>query len=483
MTSGTGDVPAIQSRGAQVAGAAILSIALVALVARWLGSRGELWIDEIWSLTLIAPLSGPFDVFWKIAHDNNHFLNSFWLMLAGPDADVTLYRFPSVVFGGLSVIAAASIFWRSSKASAAVAAILIAVALAYVQHGSEARGYSGLIFFVLVALSAWVRTAGDHENAASRWVLALAVGLGAFFHLTMVAALAVMGLASLIVLFRQKLPIGDIFGRCLTIYVPAGVALLPVFVAIIAGVRTTGEFAVGGVDPFTFKAFIFGYGGALANVAVPEGFVPGAIALAVAAALIGAGWAMGLISAPLRALAIAGLIVLPLIMLALRPPNMGYPRYFLIPGLIFLIVFAEMLGELWRRDGAMRVCAGVSLALIVLGQGAAVAAFLRDGRGAREPVVRAILASDDRSYGSNAAFGVPMTVNYYAKKLGGQAEFVPEAEFCERQPHWFIGEVPRERGAPPQKFTYGPEKCPLAFELDPVANKPGYTELFLYRRL
>lgn len=87
-----------------VAIAAVVGLTLLGCTARVLAARGELWIDEIWSLTLVAGLTSPDQVFWDLPHDNNHILNSLWLYLAGPDRAPIVYRVPAIAFGTTSIL-------------------------------------------------------------------------------------------------------------------------------------------------------------------------------------------------------------------------------------------------------------------------------------------------------------------------------------------------------------------------------------------
>ena len=77
----------------------LLLILVVAAVPRVLGLRTELWMDEILSLKLIGELESPLGVFTSVHHDNNHYLNSLWLMGVGVDARSWLLRLPPVVLG------------------------------------------------------------------------------------------------------------------------------------------------------------------------------------------------------------------------------------------------------------------------------------------------------------------------------------------------------------------------------------------------
>jgi hypothetical protein len=47
---------------------------VAAMAIRICGAWNDLWLDEIWSLTLVGPISSPWQVFTQIHHDNNHYL-------------------------------------------------------------------------------------------------------------------------------------------------------------------------------------------------------------------------------------------------------------------------------------------------------------------------------------------------------------------------------------------------------------------------
>jgi hypothetical protein len=79
------------------------------LTLRLLGARGDLWHDEIWSIVLLKPLTSVDQIFWRINHDNNHFLNSIYQYVVGPDAAPLVQRGLSITLGACTVIAAAAI--------------------------------------------------------------------------------------------------------------------------------------------------------------------------------------------------------------------------------------------------------------------------------------------------------------------------------------------------------------------------------------
>src|ERR1700730_1378940 len=85
----------------------VLAAVLVSgLALRIAGSAGELWLDELWSLVLVAPLKTPIEVFTRVHHHNNHYLVSLWIWLCGANQAWWVYRAPSVVAGTGACVAA-----------------------------------------------------------------------------------------------------------------------------------------------------------------------------------------------------------------------------------------------------------------------------------------------------------------------------------------------------------------------------------------
>lgn len=70
----------------------IAAATLIGLTLRILGARGDLWLDEIWTLKLLEHVGSPGEIFWNLAHDNNHPLNSLYLYFVGADASALAQR-------------------------------------------------------------------------------------------------------------------------------------------------------------------------------------------------------------------------------------------------------------------------------------------------------------------------------------------------------------------------------------------------------
>ncbi|HEY1302347.1 MAG TPA: hypothetical protein VGF24_02280, partial [Vicinamibacterales bacterium] len=52
-----------------------------AIGLRVIAARGDLWLDELWSLSFARQLDSPLQIWTSIHHDNNHPLNTLYLFV------------------------------------------------------------------------------------------------------------------------------------------------------------------------------------------------------------------------------------------------------------------------------------------------------------------------------------------------------------------------------------------------------------------
>lgn len=126
---------------------------VLAGILRAFAARGELWLDEIWSLvTVRQTIKSPIEIITVLKLDNNHFINSLWIWLQ-PDSALDFdFRLLSIVAGSLGVMFAAAICGQHSRLSMSVGAIIIGTSFLQVHYSSEARGYGPLCAAVLWAV-------------------------------------------------------------------------------------------------------------------------------------------------------------------------------------------------------------------------------------------------------------------------------------------------------------------------------------------
>ncbi|MGD8277929.1 MAG: glycosyltransferase family 39 protein [Gemmatimonadota bacterium] len=166
---------------------AVSLLAVAAAVLRGIGLNGGLWVDEMYAVNLSVSRS-----LWQILTtfdgDGQHPLFAVLAHLSSAVLGQSAWsaRLPAVLFGVASVPMLYLLGRRvTTRAEALMAATLLTVSYHHVWFSQNARGYSMLAFFAILATYALVR--GLREGGWRWFVLyAVAVALGAYTHLTMV---------------------------------------------------------------------------------------------------------------------------------------------------------------------------------------------------------------------------------------------------------------------------------------------------------
>lgn len=157
-----------------------------------------LWIDEVMSLVnYIRPPLG--ESFTSFPSQNQHMLYSLLghLSTALLGESAFALRLPAVGFGVGSIWA---LFLLGSKVSgrreALLASALMTVSYHHVWFSQNARGYTGLLFFALLATWFWIRA--SRRGGIGPWAGYIAmVCLGMWTHLTMLFVVAAHGIVYL----------------------------------------------------------------------------------------------------------------------------------------------------------------------------------------------------------------------------------------------------------------------------------------------
>ncbi len=164
---------------------ALCAVLVVAAILRAIHLDAGLWYDEI--MTLVNSIRLPV---WTLLTEyttlNNHILYTLSAKLAVAcfgEAPWAL-RLPAMLFGVASVWA---LWWLArmliGRREALLAAILLACSYHHIWFSQNARGYTGLLFFGLVATALFVR--GLREHAVRDWVLyGIVVVLAMYMHLS-----------------------------------------------------------------------------------------------------------------------------------------------------------------------------------------------------------------------------------------------------------------------------------------------------------
>lgn len=170
-------------------------LTLLALVLRLWKSNTDLWTDEVFTLLDFA--RKPFgEILTSFQSQNQHFLYS---ILARASISVWgesawALRLPAVLFGAGCVPVLFLLCRRLLGAKAALlAAALMTVSYHHIWFSQNARGYTGLLFFTLLATELWFRAL--EKNTYVDWfAYSAAIVGGMWIHLTMAFVVGAQGL-------------------------------------------------------------------------------------------------------------------------------------------------------------------------------------------------------------------------------------------------------------------------------------------------
>ncbi len=408
-------------------------------VLRLCAARGDLWLDEIWSLQLARVAPTALDVIWGLHFDNNDYLNTLWMRLCGDGAPALLERALSVGSGLALVALGAAAPLERGRLAAAATALLLAGSRFLVHYGSEARGYGPALLCALAAYVALDRYLATRER---RWAAAFAVAaaLGILSHLTFVFVLA-GALAWLAADFAVQRRANAV-----------DLALLGLPLALVAflWVVDIRLLAVGGAPHYDPAAVLPDLEGA--TLGLPPGPLRW-LGLGFAAVAAYELFALGR-ARDLRAVFFAGLFLAPLPYLLVLRPEYVYPRHFAVLVPLFLYLVGSGLARLAGQGRLGLAAALAALAVFAAGNAVQLGALLRDGRGHYREAVELILANSPPgpvTVGSFHDFRNRTVLEDQTRRLGVQDRvvYVEAGKFGERPPQWLVLHDFREE--PPRK--------------------------------
>jgi hypothetical protein len=386
----------------------------VGTVVRVFAAHNDLWFDEVWTLQLLRERVHSFgDVFTNLKHSNNHHLCSLWMWLVGQNASALVYRLPSVLASIGTIVLAGLLGLRQSRLEGCIAVILTSWSYLLIHFGTEARGYSLVIFFALLA---WYALQQFEERRSWTWIIVFwsAVILGFLAHLEFAICFAGLVAWALwrFVRYRAKWrqAVLDLFAL---FTVPIALVLVFYFVAI-RGMEVAGGDTYR-LWPLLIKTASYTLGGP------GSGAVAGIIALLVVAALCVALICL-MFNHDDRWIVYVVAIVVPLALIAIQRPEQLYVRYFMISVATSLLLLASGWAAIIRRGLAGLAIGLVLLALSVTGNAANTSNLVRFGHG---QYLAALLFMETHSKDkrvlitstSRADLGNGLLVNYYKSHL------------------------------------------------------------------
>lgn len=400
--------------GAGTVGVAGWLVVLAGLVLRVPAAQGQLWLDEIWSWTFAA--EGVFP-----RHDNNHPLNTLWMMAVGENATEFVYRLPALITGVLLITLAVIAGRQRSQSAGVLTGLLVACCYWMVHYSSEARGYMPMLLGSMggyLILTRWM----DARGNGPRLAFAVCAVLGLLSHLLFVQALAGFVVWQLYRLWRTPADSPeDRASQFVRWHVVPFAAAGTVYLAFVRGMTIGGGPDVNWWDVVRNACGLtFGLW--------PEPMLTGAaIALAAITVIL-----------ELRYRAREGddslvffattIVIAPTAMLVVMQPEYLSPRYFMVPSLFVLILAGSLLSRAWDGTSLRTLMRGGALAAVLAFlalNGRLTADLVTRGRGDYVAAFRFIREHTPSGTGpitlaSDQPLSAEMAIRYYANRSADQ---------------------------------------------------------------
>ena len=413
---------------------------VLAAAVRIAAARGDLWFDEIWSLSFARELDAPWEVLTRIHHDNNHPLNTLALYLtlkaAGAHARPIAYRLLSLA-SGIAVIPC--LCWlerrpadRGSYARRWFVAIVSGLSFLALVYSSEARGYAPAALCGVAAFGI-VRRDDVPFTRNRRLAFALACALGVLSHLTFVFVYA--GLAAW-TLVRARRAESIAWRDWIAVHMLPAACLIGDYLVDVRKLSYGGgpPFRISDVVARTLALAVNGpAAGALRNLAAGVTAAIVLIGIADLYARKDDEWAFFA----------TAVLLAPASVLLLYHARYLDPRYFFVLMPFFWLLAARGLARVWTRGMAGRVVAATLAGLYVAGGIVHAAPFLRYQRGdyaAAVETVAHLSALSPITIGSDHDVRNRMVLDYYGEVLprACRLTYVPADAWDRRGPEWFM---------------------------------------------
>ena len=431
----TDQTPPLKNRRGTAAVLLCLVILICAAALRIRGALNDLTLDEIVSLNNVSGIFSPAGIFTQLHVDNNHYLNSLWLWLAGDHGNWPGYRIPSILAGIGTVVMAWLIGRRRSLAGACIAMFLTGFSYVLVLYSGQARGYSCQVFFAFLSYYLLDIYLQNRSLKIALWFWLSAI-LGFLSHLDFVTFYGATVPWFAWRLFRLRLRPARIAGNLLLCYAVPAVFLAGLYLVDIR------QMAFLGGTPTT--QFI-GYSTSLAWVLPPAAQGPWTLAMfaIVAAGLLAGCWMLWREKSDLLILFPGVILVLPLLLIIVRDSALLYVRYFIVGIAFSLILLSMVLASLYTRGSRGRMLCLALLLAYCVANGRCILVLFRDGQGNYSEAIRTIVQQSTGpviTIGGDQDFRIGTILQFHKEELQAErkAVYYQRGDWPTRGPEWII---------------------------------------------
>jgi len=414
-------------------------------------ARGDLWLDEIWSLSFARTSHSITDVFVRFHHDNNHLLNTVFLYYAKAYKAFFVYRLLAVLSGIGSVFLVGYIArkeWGDQEALCSLA--LAGTSYPLLLYFSEARGYASAIFFALASYALLRQNMRQLRPGTLVLFWSTSI-LGMLSHSTFIMATMAFCVESL----AHEIHVVGSFPRKLLRFVVQHASPLIFFACLYMFFLRDME--IGG-GPIYSKWDVIAQASALL-IGFPElsGFLGAAIVCVLVLITVGVislrqeGGTQWLFFLTI-------LYLSPIVVFILTRPQYLYFRYFIICFPFFYLLLSHLACKYYRSLGnRWRWLLVAAVAMLIAGQAQRVYALLAVGRGNYFTALAHIAANSPKGIvrvGSDHDFRNRVLFDFYAPLVpeGDRLRYVEQPTWREAPPDWLLIHSQDVAYRPPKGF-------------------------------
>lgn len=409
---------------------------LVCAIMICIAARGDLWLDEIWSIFFAESAKSPWDIISLYQHDNNHVLNTLYLYVIGKQDHLVLYRLLSVVAGVGSLFLLTRMARKYGYLESLVVLLLAGFSYPLILYFSEARGYALAIFFALLSLFLLDKCLTNYSpiKLSFFWLSAC---MGILSHLSFVLIFLSL---SIFVIHKEVLSRSSLESKLQIVF---KYLLIPFFFLIAFYMVHARGMTIGGGDandPFKEISKGVAY-----LVGLRDGFFLWrlvASGLFIMITLAGS-YLYYRDKNKLWSFVIACLLLPPLIIILIIRPTVYYFRYLVVTYPFFYLLLSYILGKLYRRGHKYSYVALILICLYLMGQMQQLWPLFKYGRGNYQAILTEVSNKSSGNVlriGSDHDFRNKMLLSFYQRFIPPyqSLHYIDQQSWNIDPPEWII---------------------------------------------
>ncbi len=441
-------------------------------------ARGDLWLDEVWSIHYAREASSAADLLFRFKHDNNHFLNTLFLYCLGEQPTYIAYRLLSVVSGVGSILLLGHVArrdWGDPEALCSVA--LAGTSFPLLLYFSEARGYAPAIFFAILAYTVLAQNLIS-PKLPGLLIFWTASVLGILSHATFVMVSVALFMMNFLYSARTHEPRKK---RLLEFFLHQ---VLPFAFIGFWYLFFLQHMAIGG-GPIYEKSTVIKKAASLL-LGFPDAAPFSTLAILAALAVIIGGTFSLYRAGHERWLFFVGVLLLaPALMLVFMQPRYLYFRYFIVCFPFFYLLVAHMVCRCFQAwSHPYKLLLTLAIFVSITGQAYRLDPLLTQGRSAYSAALAYLLKRSPEPtilIGSDNDFRNSMLLDFYAPRLtqNKNLRYIQQPDWHQAAPDWLFANSSESHPQPPGQYSI---KGVGIYQL--VADFMTANEfLFLYQRV